>query len=419
MPDGSSPQPLRPSTRRPTSSRRRAIVKWAKRGLGAAAVLAIIAGLLYAWLPRPVVVDTGVVQRGPLDVEVDEDGQTRVRERFVVLAPITGSLQRIELDPGAVVAAGAVVARIEPPVAVLLDERSRREAAAQLAAAVARQRAAEIAIARARLARDSAVREAERSRTLDQRGAIPASERERAEDLAQLAIRDLAAAEAAQAGAAAEVAAARARLVDSASPGASRAAAVTAPAAGIVLRLLRASAGPVTAGAPLLELGDPRALEVVVDVLSSDAARIAPGMAVALEAWGGDRPLRGEVRRLEPSAFTRISALGVEEQRVKVIAAITDPPAMLGDGFRVEARIFTWRGEHVTCVPASAVFRDREQWAVYVAEDGRARLRPVELGHRGRLDVEITRGVALGEVVVLNPSDRVGEGVAITARVAR
>jgi HlyD family secretion protein len=395
------------------------LLRWAKRGGGAAASLVVVAGLIYAWLPKPVMVDTGLVRRGPLDVEVDEDGQTRVRERFVVLASITGNLQRIEIDPGAAVAAGDVIARIEPPAAALLDERSRREAVARVAAAVARQRAADIAVARGRLARDAAVREAARSRTLDQRSAIPASERERADDQEQLAIRDLAAAEAARAGAEAEAAAARALIVEGASSGAPRTTAVIAPAPGRVLRIVRDSAGPVAAGAPLLELGDPRALEVVVDVLSSDAARIAPGMPVAIEAWGGDQPLRGEVRRIEPSAFTRISALGVEEQRVKVIAAITDPPVVLGDGFRVEARIFTWRGAGVVTVPASAVFRDREQWAVYTAEDGRARLRPVQLGHRGRLDVEIAGGPAVGAVVILSPSDRIGDGIAIESRMPR
>ena len=412
-------QALRPSAHRPLRRHRRALLKWAKRGGGAAIAFTIAGGLIYGWLPKPVLVDIGVVQRGPLDVEVDEDGQTRVRDRFVVSAPITGTLQRIEIDPGAAVAAGDVIARIEPPVASLLDERSRGEAVARLAAAVARQRGADVAIARAQLARDAAAREAERSRTLEQRSAIPVSERERADDQEQLALRDLAAAEAARAGAVAEVAAAQAQLAERTPPVSLRTAAVTSPVAGRVLRVVRDSAGPVTAGAPLLELGDPRAIEVVVDVLSSDAARIAPGMTVALEGWGGDYPLRGVVHRIEPSAFTRISALGVEEQRVKVIAALADPPAGLGDGFRVEARIFTWRGEAVVVVPASAVFRDRDRWAVYVVQDGRARLRPVALGHRGRLAVEIKGGVAVGAAVILNPSDRISDGVAIHASDAR
>ena len=299
---------------------------------------------------------------------------------------------------------------------MLLDDHSRGEATARLAAASARQRRADIAIARAELARDAAVREAARTRTLDQRGAVPVSERERTDDQEQLAIRDLAAAETARASALAEVAATRAVLSDAGPVAAARAVTVTAPATGQVLRVVRDSAGPVAAGAALLELGDPRAIEVVVDVLSSDAARITPGMAVAIEAWGGDRALRGEVLRVEPSAFTRISALGVEEQRVKVIASIADPPAALGDGFRVEARIFTWRGERVVTVPASAVFRDKERWAVYAAVDGRARLVPVELGHRGRLDVELASGLAPGAQVILHPTDQIADGVAIAPR---
>jgi HlyD family secretion protein len=259
------------------------------------------------------------------------------------------------------------------------------------------------------------VREAARTRMLDQRGAIATSERERADDQEQLAIRDLAAAETERASAAAQVAAARAVLGEAQARPA-RPAVVIAPATGRVLRIVRDSAGPVAAGAPLLEIGDPRALEIVVDVLSSDAARITPGMPVAVEAWGGEPALRGEVRRVEPSAFTRISALGVEEQRVKVIAAISEPPITLGDGFRIEARIFTWRGEHVATVPASAVFRSKDRWAVYVVEKGRARLRPIAIGHRGRLEVEVTGGLTAGATVILHPTDRIADGTAIAAR---
>ncbi|HET9623768.1 MAG TPA: HlyD family efflux transporter periplasmic adaptor subunit, partial [Kofleriaceae bacterium] len=212
---------------------------------------------------------------------------------------------------------------------------------------------------------------------------------------------------------AAEVAAARAALGLDAPSDRPRSIGVASPASGRVLRVVRDSAGPVVAGAALLEIGDPRALEIVVDVLSSDAARIAPGMAVAIDAWGGERSLTATVREVEPSAFTRISALGVEEQRVKVIADLPDPPAALGDGFRVEARIFTWRGERVLTVPASAVVRDHERWAVYAIEDGRARLRPIELGHRGRLDVEVTGGLAPAAEVILHPTDQIRDGTAV------
>ena len=410
-------QPLRPSAiHRPAHVRRRAIVKWVKRVGLAALGLGVVGGIVHAWLPKPVVVDVATVRRGSLDVEVDEDGQTRVRDRFVVSAPITGNLQRIEGLPGTAVNAGDVVARIDPPDPVLLDERSRREATARLSAAIAHQHRADIAIARAKLAREAAGREAERARMLDQRGAIPASERERTDDQEQLAIRDLAAAESERTSAEAEVAAARAVLGEGLPRGATRTVAVTAPTTGQILRVVRDSAGPVAAGAALVELGDPHALEVVIDVLSSDAARIAPGMPVTIEAWGGERALAGRVRRVEPSAFTRISALGVEEQRVKVIATLTDPPASLGDGFRVEARIFTWRGDHVLTVPASAVFRDKERWAVYTVERGRARLRPVALGHRGRLDVEVASGLPAGGVVILHPTDQIVDGIAVVPR---
>jgi len=411
------PQALRPSAlHRPAHARRRAIVKWVKRAGLAALVLGSAAGIVYAWLPRPVVVDVAGVRRGALDVEVDEDGQTRVRDRFVVASPIAGNLQRIEAVPGTAVAAGDVIARIEPPDPGLLDERSRREATARLSAAIAHQHRADIAIARARLAQGAAAREAERARTLDQRDAIPASERERADDQEQLALRDLAAAETERTSAVAEVAAARAVLGEGLPRSAARAVAVTAPTTGQVLRVVRDSAGPVAAGAPLVELGDPHALEVVIDVLSSDAARLAPGMPVTIEAWGGERALAGMVDRVEPSAFTRISALGVEEQRVKVITTLVDPPASLGDGFRVEARIFTWRGDHVLTVPASAVFRDKERWAVYAVEHGRARLCPVELGHRGRLDVELASGLSPGGVVILHPTDQIVDGIAVVPR---
>ena len=282
---------------------------------------------------------------------------------------------------------------------------------------MARQRSAATAIARARAARDAAVRDAQRARRLADAGAISIAERDRADLAEELALRDLAAATAERAAAAAEVAAARAVLGDERRPEHPGArVAVVAPAAGQVLRLLRDSEGPVAVGTSLLELGDPRALEIVIDVLSSDAARVAPGMPVEIERWGGDRSLTGQVRRVEPSAFTRISALGVEEQRVRVIATLDAPPPTLGDGFRVAARIITWRGDDVLAVPASAVFRDRGQWAVYVVAEGRARLQPITPGHRGRLAIEVVGGLAAGDRVIVHPGDRVRAGTRVVAR---
>ena len=406
--------PLRPSARRPKHGVRRTAVRWLKRVALVALGLAAVGAIVSAALPKPVVVDLGTARRGRLTVEVDEDGRTRVHDRFVVLAPISGNLLRIELDPGTVLASGAAVARIEAPDPAMLDPRSRSEATARLAAALARQRGADTAIARAKVARTSAVRDADRTRTLEAHGAVTAFERERAELAEQLAIQDQAAAELQRQGAIADVALARA-VLGTGDRGNLASVTVPAPTSGQVLRVVRDSAGPVVAGAPLVELGDPRAIEVVVDVLSTDAARITPDMPVSLDAWGGE-PVRGHVRLVEPSAFTKVSALGVDEQRVNVIVAIDDPPPALGDGFRVETHITIWQAEDVLEVPSSAVFRDHERWAVYMEDAGRARLRPVSIGHRGHLDVEITDGLAEGTAVVLRPGDQIHDGVRIAAR---
>ncbi|MBL9019820.1 MAG: HlyD family efflux transporter periplasmic adaptor subunit [Myxococcales bacterium] len=407
-------QPSTPKTRRRRFNRR-SVMRWVKRVALVLGGVGIAVVIVRTWMPKPIEVELGRVARMPLDVEVDEEGQTRVRDRFVISAPIGGTLQRIELEPGMMVEAGATVAAIEPSPPALLDERTRREATARLDAALAHERVAGAAIARAQTARDAAVREADRTRTLVARGAVAAAERDRAETEEQLAIRALAAAKAERLAAAAEVSAARAILGTDRAGTARSSLAVTSPVRGAVLRVLRESTGPVMPGAPLLELGDLGALEIVVDVLSSDAARILPGMRCHVGGWGGDRELLGTVRRVEPSAFTRISALGVEEQRVKVIVTLDQAPPTLGDGFRVNARIVTWHADDVLVVPASAVFRDRERWAVYVVDDDKARLVPIELGHRGRLFVEVRSGVTAGMQLVLHPSDRVRDGASVAA----
>lgn len=390
-------------------------IRWLKRAVLVAAAAVTVALIVRAWLPKPVQVDVAMSRRTTLLVEIDEEGKTRVRDRFVVSAPIAGNLDRIELDPGAIVAAGAAIARISPPDPALMDPRTRAEAQARLAAAIARERRAATAVIRATAARDSASRDAARARTLDAHGAIAAAEREHAELSEHLASVDLTAAQAERAAAGAEVAMAKAVLGTPARSG-DRTEAVTAPIAGQVLRVLRDSAGPVFAGAPLLELGDPRSIEVVVDVLSSDAARIALGMPVTITGWGGDQRLYGQVRRVEPSAFTQLSALGIEEQRVNVIVAVDNPPPSLGDGFRIEAQIVVWHGDRVLTLPASALFRNHDRWAVFAIENGRARLRPIEIGHRGRLDVEIVSGLDEGSRIIVHPSDRVSDGIRVQPR---
>jgi HlyD family secretion protein len=394
----------KPKTRRKT-------IRWIKRIALIAGGLAIVLAIVRALLPQAIAVDTAVAERGAVEVEVREDGQTRVRDRYVISAPLTGDLERVAIEAGMQLDAGAIVARIQPPRPVLLDERTREEARARLAAARARQQQAASAVTRARKAKDYATLEAARTRTLFSKGVVSGAERDRNDTTEKLAIEDVSAAEHQLAAVASEVAALRAILEPHGSTPAPFE--VVAPTRGRVLRVLRESAGPVAAGSPLVEIGDPASLEIVIDVLSRDAERIGAGMPVDIET--GSTKLRGKVSMVEPSAFTRVSALGVEEQRVNVIVCF-DAPSHLGDGFRVDARIVIWRGEDVLRVPASALFRDRGRWAVYVVSDGRAELRYVELGHRGRLDVEITSGVQAGERVIVHPSDQIHDATRVTVR---
>jgi HlyD family secretion protein len=321
-------------------------------------------------------------------------------------------LQRITLEPGTSIDAGATVAQIVPSHPALLDDRTRSETQSRLATARAHERQAFAAIARAREAKALAAAEAKRARALFAGGAVSGADRDRADTAEKLAIEDIAVAEHQHGAAVSEVNALRAVLEPRSSM--MKPFALVAPTQGRVLRVVRESAGPITAGAPLLELGDPASLEIVVDVLSRDAERIAPGMTVYVETAARE-PVRGVVTLVEPSAFTRISALGVEEQRVNVIVGF-DGQASIGDGFRVDARIIVWRGEDVLRVPVSALFRDHGRWAVYVVSDGRARMRNVEVGHRGRADVEITGGLQAGERVIVHPSDQLHDNARVTLR---
>jgi HlyD family secretion protein len=391
--------------------------------LAGAAALGL-AGL--AWLvfrPAPLRVETGRVDRGELRVTVDEEGETRVLERYVVAAPTTGHLLRITLDEGDAVEAGAVVARIEP---VPLDPRDRAAAEARLEAAQASKRAADARVGQARAALEQARRTARRAERLFATGTLSEEAREEAELARTSAEREHEAALFAADAADHEVQAARAALIAAAGD-AARAAAdgdpracapnpcveVRSPVAGRVLRVHEESDRIVAAGTPLLDLGDPSALEIVVDVLSTDAVRIEPGAPMGVEEWGGGRPLRAEVRRVEPSAFTKVSALGVEEQRVNVIGRLLEPAPSLGDGYRIEARIVVWEAPDVLRVPASALFRAGDDWAVFRVEDGVARRLPVEVGERSRATAEVRGGLAEGDAVVLHPSDRLSDGARV------
>jgi HlyD family secretion protein len=415
-PISTAESPLRPSARdKQGRARRRSILRWIKRGLLISLGGTIVTLVVLAWLPDPTVVDVATVQRKSLETEIAEDGKTRVRDRYAVTAPMSGELLRIELDPGATVHSGQVLATIVPPTPQLLDTRTRDEARARLSLAAAHERTARAVIAKAMAARDAALRDAARAALLVQRGAITAAEDERIQLAAEIARRDVSTAEAQRSAAVAEADAARAILGMTPTTTTPATSLVTSPASGRVLRVFRDSAGPIAAGTPLLEIGDLSTLELVIDVLSSEAARVTPGMHVEMERWGGDGLLKAAVVRVEPSAFTRMSALGVEEQRVRVIAVVEKPPATLGDGFGVTTRIVTWRGDNVLTVPASAVFRYRGEWAVYTVDGDRARLRTIAIQHRGRIDVEIT-GIDEGTRVILHPGDSVRDGATVAVR---
>jgi HlyD family secretion protein len=302
-----------------------------------------------------------------------------------------------------------------------LDPRGQAQAQARLEAALAAQRQAQALVGQSQAAFTQAERELRRARSLASSGTLSEQGLEQAELARTSRDRERDAALEAADAAAHEVEAARAALLagagaDGAAPSGSAAVIdVLAPTEGRVLRVHEESARVIAVGTPLLEIGDPADLEIVVDVLSADAVRIRPGDEMRLEAWGGDEALRARVRRVEPSGFTKLSALGVEEQRVNVIADFVDPPGALGDGYRLEARIVVWRSDDVLRAPASALFRRGGEWQVFAAADGRARLRPVEIGHRGPDEVEIRAGLEAGERLVLHPTDRVEDGVRIEA----
>lgn len=421
-PEITEPEAARPVPalhRAPLPARRRRTrprVRWALLGvLG----IAVAGGLVYALLPEPVGVELGGVVRAPLEVTVDEDGRTRLKDRFVVSAPLAGTLLRPTLHPGDTVDRGDVVARVLPVAAPLLDPRARVEAAARLAAARAALRRAGTEVERARAADAFARREAERQRTLLAAGATAAQQAEQAELASRMRAEELASAELATRVAEAEVEIARAALLrlQRTDPGGGFE--VRSPVGGRVLRVLRESEGVVQSGTPLLEVGDPAALEIVVDVLTADAVDIRPGASVRIEQWGGSLPLRGHVHRVEPSAFTRISALGVEEQRVNVLIDLDGDPASwaaLGDGYRVETRITTWREDGVLQLPAGAVFRHDGGWAVYGVRDGRARRAPIELGRRNPTWAQVVAGLEEGDSVVVYPADNIENGTRVEAR---
>ena len=376
-----------------------------------------LGGLLWLLRPAPVRVELGVVDRGPLEVTVDEEGRTRVRNRYVIAAPVSGGLDRISLDAGDAVAVGAAVARVSPAP---LDPRATAQAEARLEGAIALRGEARARVGQAKAALAQAQRDLQRARTLAAAGTVSDQGLEQAELAHASRVEELHGAREAEDAAAHEVQAAEAVLLaaggsapTTSTRGKDAFVEVRSPATGHVLRVFEESQRVVAVGTPLLEVGDPSDLEIVVDVLSADAVKIRPGAEMRLGAWGGEGTLRARVRRVEPSGFTKLSALGVEEQRVNVIGDFVDPPGALGDGYRLEARIVVWREDDVVRLPASALFRSGEAWHVFGVENDRARLRAVEVGQRGVEAAKVVSGIEPGTGVVLHPTDRVADGVRI------
>ena len=385
------------------------------RFLLVAVMVAVIALVIIAMRPAPILVETASVGRGQFRVTIDEEGETRAHDRFVVASPVAGNLLRIGLREGDPVAAGQAVALVKP---LPIDQRERAEITARIQAAEALKRSADQAVAHARTDYEQALRDLRRSEELAEAGDISVQALEQAKNNAAVARSERDAAEFKVEAAAADVNAARAGLIaiEAEQSSNTKTVVLRSPVRGKVLRLTEKSERVVPAGAPILTVGDPRLLEIVVDLLSTDAVKVKPGATVYLENWGGDHALRARVRVVEPSAFTKVSALGIEEQRTNIVADFVDPPGPLGDAYRVEARIVVWESEQVLKAAASALFRSGDGWAVFVVDGGIARRRDVEIGHRNAFEVEIIGGLSEGEIVILHPANDLTDGTRVVPR---
>ncbi len=387
--------------------------------------LAIVSAIVYSFWPKPLPVDMEKVVEGPLSVSINEEGKTRIKERYIVSAPLAGQLRRIELDAGDIAEASkTLVAVIEPTDPSLLDERAIAETEARVKGAEANLAQSNVSIERAKVALEYAQNDDRRTRTLRERRQATQEALEQGELLLRTRVEDLRAAEFQQQIAEFELQQARAALLragpaGSASLGDDRKIEIRAPINGKVLRVFQESAGVVTPGTQLVEIGDPHDLEVEVDVLSSDAVKIKPGDQAFLEHWGGSQPLAGRVRRVEPAGFTKVSALGVEEQRVNVIIDFEAPfekREALGDAFRVEAQIVVWEEPRVLKTPASALFRVGDDWAVFRVNDSQAHLTKIKIGQQNSNEAQVLEGLKPGDMVIAHPSDKIVDGVRVVAR---
>jgi HlyD family secretion protein len=381
---------------------------------GIAAVIVLVIG--YGFMPNPIVVETAVARRGNMRVTIEEEGMTRVIDRFIISAPVAGFALRIGLDIGDTVSKGDRITELEPLRSNVLDPRSRAEAQARVAAAEASLLAAKENSRAANASADFAKKEFERISQLFKDSLVTQEKLDMAEADLHRTDAALHSSEFAIDVARNEKEAALTALKYSAAQEPSsftEKVLIKAPVSGRVLKIHHESEGIVRESEALIEIGDPRALEVQVDVLSADAVRLRPGIPVLLERWGGDKALQGRVRSIEPAGFTKISALGVEEQRVLVICDIISPPVewtQLGDGYRVEASFIIWEDENVLQIPSSALFRTGSGWSVFVMDNKTAQLRAVQTGYRNGLNAQIVSGLSEGEIVIPHPDNSIKNG---------
>lgn len=379
------------------ASSRRRYIGWIIGGILAVAIIALV-----LW-PRSTPVESVAVERRSLVVSIDADGVVRAHHRFTIAMPATGVLERIDLDPGTPVEEGQILAYMIPPE---INTQQRQEATARIESM--RSAADELSeqLEAARILVDQTQRRADRLNRLDKAGAVAREQMENARDAYQQAVRQYASIRARQRAHEFEVQALRSVLRS----GPGQRIALRAPARGVVLRRFEQSERTVMAGTPILDIGDTTQMDVEIDVLSTDAVNVSPGMAVQLTGWGGRNVVYARVNRVEPAARTKVSALGIEEQRVNVIATISNRPTTLGDGYRVEASIITSEQPRALCIPLGALIRQGAEWFVFVNDAGIARLRRVRLGARNNLNTAVTEGLAEGERVIIHPPETLEDG---------
>lgn len=406
-------------------------MNWTRTAVVTTVTVGLAGAIFWGLRPQPLEVETSPVRFAPLEITVEEEGKTRLRDRFLVSSPLAGIMRRHDWNVGDSIPAGRPVAFLTPLRSELLDSRRNSEAVARLQAASAEREGADARLRSAQEQLNAAVADADfwklqlsREEKLLAKGDIPSSRVDRTRVEAKRSESTRLAAEQAISLARTEIDRARANVAAAraaaSSPGGnappsadSPAIPIYSPVAGQVVRVIRQSEGALGAGEPILELGNTRALEIEVELLSSDAVKIGPGTRVRLTRWGGDGALDARVRVVEPTGFTKLSALGVEEQRVRVISDLISPAEQwqrLGEGYRVEAAFVLWSSDRALQIPASALFREGSKWATFVVDQGFTHKRYVEAGHRNGLAAEVLSGLKEGELVIPFPEEKLGDG---------